>query len=306
LNKASVGTPPGIGDTYWTLTKMESFKQKNGIDYLTVKVHRDSVHFYTAEFLKMIPFIDEIEGTSEQFRIGQFYADKQNPGVIKRNTQGVDYLIDPGAQMWLKGRHLKDILPEYKTNYHIPLDIPPAAAEFAEAIKDRNKKGMVLFYTSSIGNNRNWNRDDFKTIDWMELLTKINKSSGIRPIAIGAEWDRDYFKELKKLDTGDIIQDFVGALTIQQTIALILKSKLVIGFACGIPIMAVYNKIPTVIFWATKGISKHGNFDESFKYTWTPPGIEKTGLYFPVDYGGPTGRPEAIFKQVKKFINGRG
>lgn len=302
IKRVSIGTPPGMGDSYWVMTKMESFKEKNAIDHLTVIVHRDPIHYYTADYIKLLPFVDEVKGTNETLQIGQFYEDKENPGYIAKNIQGVDYLIDPGAKMWLKGIHLQDILSEYETNYQLPINLSLASREFASAIREKNKGKLVLFYTSSIGNNGNWNKDEWKYKDWMALINLIYEYSHIRPIAIGAEWDRNYINELKKLDKNNTIQDFVGGVDIQLTLSLIKEANLVISFTCGIPIFATYFGIPAVSFWAIRGISKCERFDPSFQYTWVPPEIKQNGKYIPIAYGSQEARPEWIFERTKEFL----
>lgn len=307
LKTVTIGTPPGFGDSYWVMTKMESFKERHGIDKLRVLVHRDPKHYYTANYLELVPFIDEVEGKPDTFHIGQFYRDKNRrnldePGFMETNTQGVDYLIDAGARMWIKDEKLIDIMPEYETNYNIPINLPESAIDFADLLKKKNDGKLVLFYTSSLGNNRNWNKGDFKVRDWMSLMEKYHEHSGVRPMAIGAEWDRDYFKELKRLDKNDIIQDYVGHIPIHQTISLIKRANILLGFACGIPMFGVYNKIPTVILWAIRGISSHGHFNPPFQYSWTPPGTKESGLYFPVAYNSKEATPGWIFNKTKRFL----
>ena len=296
----TVGVPPGIGDSYWVLTKMESFKKKNGIDKLRIAVHRDPIHFYTAEFLKLLPFVDEVVEKKDHFAIKDFY-DPENPKDILRNEQEVDYLMDAGAKMWLKGIHLENILKGYETNYSLPIEFSEEAQKFASDIKKRNEK-LVLFFTSSLGANSNWNRDEWRVEDWMSLAVKIYNHSDIRPVVVGAKWDRDYFDSLKTLDENNILQDFVGGIEIQQTLSLIKQADLVISFACGIPIFAVYNDVPTVIFWATRGVSKCDRFDPSFQYTWAPKSAEKSDRYMPVAYGHARTKPGKIFERIKKFL----
>lgn len=307
IKTITIGTPPGFGDSYWVMTKMESFKERHAIDKLKVLVHRDPIHFYTANYLELIPFIDEVVGKPDTFNIGHFYRDKsgknlKEPGFMARNTQDVDYLIDVGARMWIKGEHLLDILPEYETNYNLPMNIPESSIDFARAVKQANDGKVVLFYTSSWGNNRNWNKNDFSIKDWMSLLNKYHDHSGVRPIAIGAEWDRDYISSLKELDERNIIQDLVGRIPIHQTISLIKEASLVLGFACGIPMFGVYNKVPTVIFWAINGVSSHGHFNPPFRYSWTPPGTKESGLYIPIAYKSKEGTPSQVFERTKEFL----
>ena len=268
----------------------------------SIVVHRDLTHYYTADYLRLFPFIDEVRGIGRQFTEFNEHWDRENPSCIKQNSDDVDYLIDFGGYMWITGEKLGDIHPEYETNYRLPMSLSPASREFASAMKAKNNDKVVLFYTSAIGNNANWNQNDWTYEDWMKLIKLINKHSGIRPIAIGAEWDRDYIEVLKKMDTGNIIQDFVGGIDIQLTLSLIKDSNLVMGLACGIPIMSTYSGVPTVMFYPIKGISKCEKFEPSFQYAWTPPGTEKSDKYMPVAYGDKDTTPEGIFEKVKKFL----
>gem|GEM_PF-2503241 len=302
IKHISIGTPPGIGDSYWVMTKMQSFKERNAIDHLTIVVHRDPIHYYTADYLNLFPFIDEVKGTEKHYREFAKHWDKESPSCIKENIADVDYLIDFGGYMWITGTPLNEIHPEYETNYKLPMNLSPASKEFVSAIKEKNNNKLVLFYTSAIGNNANWNQDDWKYENWMALINLIHEHSGIRPIAIGAEWDRDYIDELKKLDKNGAIQDFVGGIDIQLTLSMIKEANLVMGFACGIPIIATYSGVPTVIFYAIKGISKCNRFEESFQYAWTPPEIKNSDKYIPVAYGDKETTPEKIFERVKKFL----
>jgi len=302
IKTVSVGTPPGIGDSYWVLTKMESFKEKNAIDHLKIVVHRDPIHYYTADYLKLMPFIDEVVGMTKHF--GEFIKlwGEDAPSCIERDLGGVDYLIDFGGYMWIKGTSLVELHPEYETNYMLPMNLSPASRRHAQEMKERNKGKLVLFYTSAIGNNANWNQNDWKYTDWIELIKMINKHSGICPIAIGAEWDRDYIEVLTKMNGGGIIQDFVGKMDIEHTLSLIKEADLLIGFACGLTIVAACRGTPAVMFYPIRGISTYGGFDASFQYAWAPPETRDSDKYMPLPYGGRDTTPEKIFEMVKKFL----
>ena len=302
LNRISVGTPPGMGDSYWVLTKIESFKERLGIDHLTVVVHRDPIHYYTYEYLKLFPFIDEVKGIDRHFTEFTKHWERENPSCIEQNSPDVDYVIDFGGYMWITGKRLDECHPELKTNYNLPMMISKEARSFTEDLKKKNGGKYVLFYTSAIGNNDNWNQGSFSYQDWMDLLTLINKESGMKPIAIGAEWDHDYVKVLNRMDKDNIIQDYIGKFDIPTTLSLIKEASLVISFACGIPIIATYSGVPTVIFFALTGISKCERFDPSFQYAWTPPGTEKSDRYIPIAYDSPASSPKNIFAKIKQFI----
>jgi len=296
----TVAMPPGLGDVHWILTKMESFKERNGIDRLRVAICDNGLHKYTAQYFELVPFIDEVEKRTEHFKIGIFYGAK--PFSLIRNYQGADYLIDFGAEMFLRGRTIAQILPEYEPHYDFEIRNPEEARKFAADVKAQNPGGMVLFYTSAIGNNRNWNRDSWTFRHWMTLAEKINTVSGARPILIGAHWDKDYALELKKLDKGNILQDMTGATDIPQALALIREARLLVAFPCGLPIIGTYFNIPTVMFWPIKEVSINGRFHKDFMHTWVPPAVKDSGRYIPLPYGGPETKPEWIFDRVREFL----
>jgi hypothetical protein len=296
----TVGVPPGLGDVHWILTKMESFKEKNGIDKLRVAVCNGGLHKYTSQYLELVPFIDEVENREQHFQIGIFYGSK--PFSLIRNYQGADYLIDFGAEMFLRGRTISQILPEYEPHYDFEIRNPEEARKYAADLKARNPAGLVLFYTSAIGNNANWNRDSWTFGNWMTLAERIHGASGARPILIGAHWDRDYSTELKRLDKNNILQDMTGTTDIPRALALIREAQLLVGFPCGLPILSVYLGKPTVMFWPIKEVSAIGRFHKDFMHTWVPPAVNGSGRYIPLPYGGPDTNPEWIFEHVRKFL----
>lgn len=297
----TVGVPPGMGDAYWVMTKMESFKERKGIDRLRVVVLKDKVHYYTSDFLRLFPFVDEVVERDKTFDIRDLY-NKSSPGFMLKDTQGVDYFIDFGALMWLKGVKLENILPECKTNYNSPIDLPEESVKFAAEVKEKNEGKFVLFYTSSIGNNKNWNGGAWTPGDWVALADLIFKHSGIRPLLVGAYWDRDYAAQIRKLDKENIVQDLVGKTTIPQLLSLTREANLIVSFPSGIPMMATYWGVPTVMFWGINSISRRARFDSEFMYAWVPPKARNNGRYIPLAYDAPETSSEWIFNKVRRFL----
>lgn len=301
VNTVTVGVPPGMGDSYWVINKLESFKEKNGIDVLKVAILKDEKHPYAAEFLKLFPLINEVVETKKLFDFRTHWNLAQ-PCCIVKNCSGVDYLIDFGGVMWLKDVSLHRIHPEYDTNHSPEIVLPEDARQWAVDIKAKNNGKLVLFYTSAIGNNRNWNVGMWGADDWLKLAELIHSSTGIRPIQIGATWDRDYANALAGRDKTHVLQDYVGKTSVTQTLSLIKEANLVVGFPCGVPIMATSFGVPTVMFWGVKGISRNGRFNPAFQYTWVSPKHRKSGRYIPVIYGSRQGNADWIFNRVKEFL----
>lgn len=296
LKTVRVGVSPGLGDSHWIMTKMESFRERNAVDHLVISTGRD----YSAEYLKLLPFVDEVEKRERHFNLAPLY-DEKNPRATTRFHEGVDWFMDAGALMWIRNLRLTEIIPEYETNFHYPIRIPEADEAFARDLKAQNGGQLVLFYTSSIGNNENWNPTSWKMADWLELGRRILALTGSRPVIIGQTWDSDYSRAMAALPGGDALRDMTGQTTMAQTLAMIREASLVVAFPCGIPIMGVTFGRPTVCFWPVRGISDPGRFNKEFMRTWVPPDVD--GPYLPVAYGSPEARPEAIFERVRGFLS---
>ena len=280
---------------------MQSFKEKLAIDELKVVVRRDPVHYYTADFLKMIPFIDEVVAHPIGLNYMPLY-NEEFPAAMIKGVEGCDYMVDPGALMWLKGMPLEEILPDYDTNFHYPIDFSRGARRVAARIKKNNKGKLVIFFASSVMSNNDWNKGAWLAEDWVALAKRIFKHTGVRPILIGAEWDKTYAELIREIDTENVIQYRVDEMGIEQTLSLIKEANLVVAFPCGIPIMATYFGVPTVMFWPLRGISRKERFDPAFQFTWVPPESRNNGRYIPAAYDAPDTNPTEIFNRTRGFL----
>jgi hypothetical protein len=124
IKEVSVALPPGIGDMHWVLEMLESFKEKNRIDKLTVAlVDRGPGHQYSSEFLHLIPFIDAIQLLKRipfEFSINGGSGNPFIEDTLCRNFQGmtkIDYLIEFNSRLE-HGMRIEDILPEYKVDFN--------------------------------------------------------------------------------------------------------------------------------------------------------------------------------------------
>lgn len=297
----TIGSAPGLGDNYWLMTKMESFRERNAIDRLRIAVHEDPVHKYTADFLSLIPFIDEVERRPGQFIFPFSMAGGPGTPCIK-NSHGCDYIMELGSRL-SEGDRLEEILPEYETNFHPRIDIPEADVAWADDFKRQVGGKLFLFFTASVGGNRGWNKECWKVADWIRLAELIHGATGIKPTLIGATWDMDYAEDIRRQDRQQLIrQGLVGQTSIARALALLRGADLLAGFSCGIPMVATYFGVPTILFWPIRGISRHEYYKPGFMTSWIPRDIQESGRYFPVPYNDPETNPEAIFAKVRRFL----
>lgn len=303
IKSVTVGVPPGLCDSYWVMAHMESFKERQAIDELNVAVMEGLNHNYTANILRSFSFVNEVRCQEKQFILSELY-ETDPPQFMLKDTQGVDYFIDFGALMWKKGINLEDIYPECKTNLNCweKMTFPKETLRYATNMKRKNKGKLVLFYPSANGNNTNWNGGAWNMEDWLSLAERIFDYSGIRPILIGARYDKDSAIEIKSMDERKVVQSLVGQTSMAQVLSLVKEAKLVMGFASGIPIMATYMGVPTVIFWSVNGISRLGRFDKEFMHTWRPADKREDGSYVPVIYDSPWANPAWIFNRIKRYL----
>jgi len=280
---------------------MESFKERLGIDRLKVAICNNGLHKYTPAFLELLPFVDGIEGRARHFNLTPFY-EKTKPLVMLKNYEGTDYFMDAGGALGIWDTPLEDILPEYETNWHLPIRYSEDARGFAMELKAKNDGKLVLFYPSALGNNHGWNSNAWSDEAWLRLAKFLRDQSGVRPILIGAPFDKDHSLELKRRDPENILQDITGETDLPQVLALFREANLLVGFSSGLAIIGTMIGTPVVTFWPIQKISPCGRFHEAFMWTWVPPEARKNGRYIPLPYGGPNTTPEWIAEQVKEFI----
>lgn len=295
----SVGIPPGIGDMHWVLEKLESFKEKNNIDELKIIIDRSPTLNYSRDFLRLIPFIDDVDDGQKHlpFRFSVAGGD----GIpLQRNVNGVDYLIELNSRLE-QGVRIENVLPEYDINYNYPIDNPPEAQGFAHFMKRGMGGKLYLFYASSAGGNNNWCKGTWEPKDWIKLANLIYKESKLRTVLIGAQWDSGYAAAVKNIDYNDRIQNFVGKTSISEALALLREANFLVSFLSGLAVLSTRFKIPCVSFWPTLKQAPHWINPEKFKTSWLPPGAEQDG-YMPVDYGDENTTPEGIFKRLRKYL----
>lgn len=300
-----IGMPPGIGDLSWIMTKLESFKKENNIEKIKVVMNLQWMtqmnrHTYSIEYLGLIPFIDTAESRIEAIPFE--YALDGGSGIpLFKDCGGYDYVIEFNSQLE-KGIKLKNILPEYETNYDYPIYEPKEAREFAQALKNKIGGKLVLLFTATKGGNEVWAGDLWTPKDWVALARKIYIKTHCRPVLIGAKWDGDYAKEIYDFDTENIIHSMIGKISIARLFALLREADLLIAFTCGVAIMAVQFRTPVVAFWPIKSkANPKAPFKRTFMRSWLPPWAEEVG-YMPIGWGDKQATPDGLFNRIRRYL----
>lgn len=294
-----IGIPPGVGDMHWVLTMLESFKEKNSISKLKVVIDRNPTLGYSRDFLRLVPFIDEVDDGRKHLPF-KFSIAGGDGEPLQQRINGVDYLIEYNSRLE-HGVRIEDVLPEYDINFNYPIKNPPGAKSFASLIKEGVGGKLYLFYASSVGGNRNWCQGMWEPRDWVRLAEIIFDATQRRIILMGAQWDGAYAAMVKRLDVRNCIHNFVGKTSISEALGLLRQANFMVGFLSGLVILATRFKIPCVSFWPTLKQAPHWCDPKKFQTSWVPPNAKRDG-YMPIFYGENKSTPQGIFDRVRRYL----
>jgi len=300
-----IGMPPGIGDLHWIMAKLQSFKKKNNIKKIKVVMNlgwqdKKSIHDCSLEYFDLIPFVDSAESIKEKIPFEYALAGGSGKPLFK-NHGGCDYMIEFNSLLEY-GIKLKDILPEYETNFDYPINKPPKAEIFAKKIKKKAGGKLSLIFTASIAGNNVWVKNLWTAVDWMQLAKKIYNETNCRPVLIGAHWDKSYARRFRKLDKKKIILDIVGKTSVAQLFALIREANILVAYQCGPVMMATKFRTPVVGFWPIKNdANPEGPFRREFMRSWAPPWAQGNG-FMPFGYGDEDATPDGVFASIRRYL----
>jgi len=296
IKEVIFGFPPGIGDVHWPLLILESFKERHAIDRAIIKFWERWE--YTSEFLKNIPFVDDVRKSSPLHFSFSLAGGTGQP--LYKDKEGFDYMIEFGSKLE-QGVLLEQIMPEYEVNWEYEICGLDKYDEFVSKLREETGGRLIVVYTSSAGGNHAWAKQDWTVQDWMTLINLIHKANGCKIVLVGARFDKDCAIELKALDKEGITIDLVGQTTIMQTLAIIRSANYFIGFSCGLELMACHFHVPCAEFWPIRGVSQGGVYGPGFMTSWLPPWSRNSDTYLPIPYG-PESKPDLIFQKLRKFL----
>lgn len=240
--RVRIGVPPGVGDTYWALAKMESFIERHGIKHVTlcVKAHELKRALAWPEMVGFVNAAEEFDfGTNKGIRETGFSARKP----------GLDVVMWPNAVIDT-GKHLSEWMPDYDLNLDFEIKTPELPASW----RDRH-----LIYASSEGVNNHWLPGRGVGF-WRHLINEIGNVTGERPIIIGAGWDKDFFRAIGPVQADSLISE----TTLPQVAGIIKEAKSLTGIISGMTVLGNHFRTPTVAIYPDK-------FHPGFLSAWIKP-----------------------------------
>lgn len=295
-NVFTIAHPPGVGDIYWCALLMEDFKKQNGIPYLCASIHRDYGHLQAEEGAKIFSVYDSVKsGPLQSWEYSKPL--KRRLWNIRASGNEVDLRFEMNTPLE-KGIRLEHCT-KYKPNWDLELKIHRKDKYLARQllVNAVGHDPYVVFYMAEDNCNNNWNKNTWKKTYWGALAGKFI-SHGMAIVIIGSEKDSKYAESVR-FENKEKMVSICGQTSLPQVAHIINQSRAVVAFPSGMGILAVHQKVPTVMFWSIQKVSPNGAFLPGFMTSWVRPDMVGKG-YVPVPYGSKECDPDFVFDACLK------
>lgn len=237
--------PPGIGDAYWSLTKLPGFLRARGLGLPDVWVQDSGGPRRTEPFLQNIPFIHAAGYKKLSDRDPIFReAYMQNGRTVFPDVAGTEHFIAYNGVLRF-GRSLEEVDPEFGCEWRPKIHVSKAARKLADDLAGLGP--YVLTYYAEAGMYRQW-LADFSASQIVDALRLIEKALGLRIVFMGAKWDMGQVgNDIAKANPD--WTNLIGATTFDQMHGAILGATAVVGFPAGNTMLATVLNKPSVLLW---------------------------------------------------------
>lgn len=251
--RTTILLPPGIGDSYWSITKLQAFlkREKLALPDVHVACNRDmkhNGHKRAFPFLEMFPFLNatgETHTTETEKEIWkEAYA--QEGRTIFKNVLGCDYFISYNGHLRI-GAQMEELDPDLETNWTPPMFISLEQRRFKQAAEAKYGK-YIVFYFVFQGTYTYWVKQ-FGVDKLVDFIRQTCRETGATPIFVGAQWDAEEntLNKLKREIPNAV--DLVGKTNVQQLFGLLRGAELLVGYPSGLSIISTVLGVKTLILW---------------------------------------------------------
>ena len=282
--------PPGIGDVYWSLVKMESFLKKKelGKPDIYVACRPDKYNSGTRAFLFIEQFsfvnstgivLDNDLADDQEFWT---HAYTQSHTGIFENVIGCDYFIVYNGPI-NAGVSLDAVDMEYGCNWG--LEIPDSIGAISIMQEVVYKYGnYIVYHFGTQGTYKYWTQE-FSVNEIIESIKCVSGRTQTTPILVGSIWDRDDTELLRIIKEAGCV-DMLGKTSFEGLCGLLRGSNMVVGYPSGLEMLATILGKKTLTLWS-------GYYPEATSRNIIAPDKFNT-LYFAKKTAGLT---------VQKFVN---
>lgn len=245
--------PPGIGDGYWPLTKVESFCEVNklGIPDVFSSGHgKDAGR--SQPYIRMIPFV-HAAGTIMHDDMSRWKpvwneAYLRKGRTIFKNVETCDYFIAYNG-VTAAGLPVEGCDTRYETRWEIPMFRSLRERKFGDAFRERHGD-YILAYFVPHGMYKHWTNDVPQDAIG-RMLVALSKATKMKIVLIGGHNDagtglHDHLLSALK----GMVVDTTGKTTIEESFGMMRLAKGCVGFPSGITLMSINFHVPTALFWS--------------------------------------------------------
>jgi SAM-dependent methyltransferase len=252
--RKSVLIPPGIGDSYWSIIKMQSWMEHEKLDVVDVtlvsdKEHKYQGHLRSIPFLRMFPFINAtgtaIANAPSAKKVWNEAYVLQGRTVFK-NVLGYDYFICYNGHIRV-GKQLDQLDPMYKCNWYPPMFVSLEQEIYKQQCTDTYGKYFVCYFPF-YGTYGYWTKE-FAVSEVIATINKVQEDTGMMPIIVGAGWDADDITIKKVINNLNCCVNLTGKTTLDELFGLLKGAEVVIGYPSGLTIIAAVFGVKTLIIW---------------------------------------------------------
>lgn len=293
--RTTILVPPGIGDSYWSLVKIQSFCEVNDLGIPDVRAtSMDRSKDRCADFVSRAPFV-HFKGYANFIKRDRTWKPLWREAyfdvgrTIFEDVAGHDYFISYNG-ITRHGHAIDDWDTEYATDWHYPMFQPLAEQQFADNIKAEYGDYIVAYFIDH-GMYRNWLKE-FTVDDIKDTMERLHAATGKRIAITGSSWDDNPFSQaMSEMVPDDVMINLIGKTNIDELFGLLRNASGVVGFPSGTTIISAAFGTPTVMIW-----NKY--FNRKFWAHACPPDSIGTNYL----YHDSTDRPEAVVASLMQLI----
>jgi SAM-dependent methyltransferase len=306
--RTTILLPPGMGDTFWPVAKLEAFIKDKGCGLPDVHVvgNPDAYngHKRAFPFLEMFPFL---YSTGEAFpnaspddpSLKQIWKEaySREGRTLFEGVHGLDYFLSYNGHLRV-GKEMEKIDPQWEMDWNPPMFVSLEQKRFQKQCQT-DFGPYVAFYFAFQGTYCHWT-NQFSLESVMESVKQIAKATGLRPVFLGAVWDKEQSLPLRKVveklmnDDPEIVS-LLGKTTVEQLFGVLKGASLVVGYPSGLTIMSAVLKQRTLVIW-------NDYYDRGFAWNCMPPST-RSETYFCEHTEGLT--PERLAFVCSEIVAGR-
>lgn len=276
--RPTVLVPPGLGDSYWSIVKMQSFLAKEHIEIADVilftKSGEDQYNSQSRStpFLQMFPFVRPsgvmVAVNAKQRAIWE-EAYKQQNRTIFRNVLGCNYLVSYNGYLRV-GKQLEEIDPSIACNWYPPMFVSWEQEAYQRYCLAEYGKYMVCYFPTHT-TYEHWIRE-FSIEEIVSSINKIVNATGLTPVFAGAKWDSNDIGTKQIMDGVTNCIDLTGETTLDQLFGLLKGAEIVVGFPSGMTVLSAVFKKKTLIIW-------NNYYNNNFVWNCVPPDVRKVSYF---------------------------